>query len=55
MADWDDKTIIAALLALLAAFSWGSSTVLGKHALKQISFILLLHYDYKFTGQLHYL
>ena len=36
--DWDDKTIIAALLALLAAFSWGSSTVLGKHALNRLSF-----------------
>lgn len=39
MAQWDDKTIIAALLALLAAFSWGSSTVLGKHALKNLSFL----------------
>ena len=36
--DWDDKTIIAALLALLAAFSWGSSTVIGKHALNRLSF-----------------
>jgi len=34
----NDKTIIAALLALLAAFCWGSSTVLGKHALKTLSF-----------------
>jgi len=34
----NDKTIIAALLALLAAFCWGSSTVLGKHALKSLSF-----------------
>ena len=39
IANWNDKTIIAALLALLAAFSWGSSTVLGKHALNQISFM----------------
>ena len=38
ISDWDDKTIIAALLALLAAFAWGSSTVLGKHALKRLSF-----------------
>ncbi|MEE9167098.1 MAG: EamA family transporter [Candidatus Neomarinimicrobiota bacterium] len=38
MAEWNDKSLIAALLALLAAFSWGSSTVLGKHALKQLSF-----------------
>jgi len=36
--EWSDKTIIAALLSLLAAFSWGSSTVLGKHALKRLSF-----------------
>lgn len=41
ISDWDDKTIIAALLALLAAFSWGSSTVLGKHALNRISFPVL--------------
>ena len=36
--EWSDKTIIAALLSLLAAFSWGSSTVLGKHALNKLSF-----------------
>jgi drug/metabolite transporter (DMT)-like permease len=34
----DDKKLIAALLALLAAFAWGSSTVLGKHALKKLDF-----------------
>lgn len=39
MTQWDDKTLIAALFALLAAFSWGSSTVLGKHALKNLSFL----------------
>ena len=38
IAEWEDKTIIASLFALLAAFSWGSSTVLGKHALKKLSF-----------------
>jgi drug/metabolite transporter (DMT)-like permease len=38
IGDWDDKTIIAALLATLAAFSWGSSTVLGKHALNRLPF-----------------
>lgn len=38
IADWDDKTTIASLLALLAAFSWGSSTVLGKHALNKLPF-----------------
>lgn len=35
---WDEKTLIAALLSLLAAFSWGSSTVLGKQALNKLSF-----------------
>ena len=35
-SNWDDKTLIAALLALLAAFCWGSSTVLGKHALNSL-------------------
>ncbi len=34
----NNKATIAALLALLAAFCWGSSTVLGKHALKTLSF-----------------
>ena len=34
----NDKATIAAFLALLAAFCWGSSTVLGKHALKTLSF-----------------
>ena len=38
IAGGDDKTIIAALLALLAAFCWGSSTVLGKSALNKLSF-----------------
>ena len=38
ISDWDDKTLIAALLATLAAFSWGSSTVLGKHALNRLPF-----------------
>lgn len=38
ISSWSDKMIIAALLALLAAFSWGSSTVLGKHALRRMSF-----------------
>lgn len=36
--EWNDKTIIASLLALLSAFCWGSSTVLGKHALKSLPF-----------------
>ena len=37
----DNKSIIASLFALLASFCWGSSTVLGKAALKQISFELM--------------
>ena len=41
MVEWGDKTLIAALLALLAAFSWGSSTVLGKRALTHLSFSTL--------------
>ena len=36
--DWNDKSLIASLCALLASFCWGSSTVLGKHALKQLPF-----------------
>ena len=35
---WNDKKLIASLLALLSAFCWGSSTVLGKYALKDLSF-----------------
>ena len=38
---WDNNTIIAALFALLAAFCWGSSTVLGKHALIYFPFSLV--------------
>ena len=38
ISDWEEKTSIAALFATLAAFSWGSSTVLGKHALSQLPF-----------------
>ncbi len=48
--DWDDKTIIGALLALLAAFSWGSSTVLGKHALKRLSFTTVTALRLSVTG-----
>ena len=41
ISGWDNNTIIAALFALLAAFCWGSSTVLGKHALKYLPFSLV--------------
>ncbi len=37
----NEKTMVAALLAFVAAFAWGSSTVLGKHALKRLSFFTL--------------
>ncbi|NUM25500.1 MAG: DMT family transporter [Candidatus Buchananbacteria bacterium] len=33
-----DKTLVAALFALGAAFAWGSSTVFGKRALAQVNF-----------------
>ena len=33
-----DKTLVAALFSLGAAFAWGSSTVFSKRALKQVSF-----------------
>ena len=39
--EMDDKTLIAGLMALCAAFAWGRSTVLGKHALKHLSFFSL--------------
>jgi drug/metabolite transporter (DMT)-like permease len=35
---FENKTMIAALLGLVAAFSWGSSTVFGKSALKHLSY-----------------
>ena len=37
----DNNTLIAALFSLLAAFCWGSSTVLGKQALIYLSFSLV--------------
>ena len=37
----DNKSMIASLFALLASFCWGSSTLLGKAALNQISFELM--------------
>lgn len=36
--DTGDKTVVAALFALLASFSFGSSTVLSKRALKNVGF-----------------
>jgi len=37
----NNESLIAGLMALCAAFAWGSSTVLGKHALQQLSFFSL--------------
>ena len=36
--NWDDNTLIAALLALLAAFCWGSSTAIAKKALVSLHY-----------------
>ena len=36
--NWDDNTLIAALLALLAAFCWGSSTAIAKKALVNLHY-----------------
>lgn len=44
-----DKTVEAALLALLAAFSFGSSTVLSKKILHKYSFHTATFYRYGFT------
>jgi len=38
---WDNNTLIAALFSLLAAFCWGSSTVLGKQALIYLPYSLV--------------
>ncbi|TKJ17933.1 EamA family transporter [Candidatus Woesearchaeota archaeon B3_Woes] len=35
---FENKTLMAAILGLIAAFSWGSSTVFGKNILKSLSF-----------------
>ena len=46
----DNKSIIASLFALLASFCWGSSTALGKAALKQIPFELVTCIRLTITG-----
>ena len=38
ISSWDENTLIAALFALLAAFCWGSSTVIGKKALANLHY-----------------
>ena len=38
---WNDNNLVAAFYAILAALCWGSSTVLGKYILKNLSFSLV--------------
>ena len=38
---WNDNNLVAAFYAILAALCWGSSTVLGKYILKDLSFSLV--------------
>jgi len=45
-----DKTTMAALYALLAAFSFGSSTVLSKRALKNVSFEMGTYLRFLFSS-----
>ena len=47
--DTGDKTAIAALFALGAAFAWGSSTVFGKRALKHASFRMATYLRFGLT------
>lgn len=48
--DTGDKTIYAALFALIASFSFGFSTVLSKRALKNTSFELATYLRFSFTA-----
>jgi drug/metabolite transporter (DMT)-like permease len=50
-----EKTIFAALFALGAAFSWGSSTVFSKRALKQVNFRLATYLRFGLTTLLMFL
>ncbi len=45
-----DKTTVAALFALLAAFSFGSSTVLSKRALRNVSFEMGTYLRFLFSS-----
>jgi len=46
----EDKIVLAALFALLAAFSFSSSTVLSKRALKNVSYELGTYLRFAFTS-----
>ena len=48
--DTGDKTLIAAMYALFAAFSFGVSTVLSKRALKNVTFELGTYLRYGFSS-----
>ncbi len=48
--DTGDKTVVAALFALLASFSFGSSTVLSKRALKNVGFELGTYIRFTITA-----
>lgn len=45
-----DKTLLAALFALGAAFSWGSSTVFGKKALQTVNFRVATYMRFGLTA-----
>ncbi len=48
--DKDKKTIYAALLAILAAFSFGSSTVFSKKILHKLDFVTATYFRYGLTA-----
>ncbi len=48
--DRDHKTIMAALLAILAAFSFGSSTVFSKKILHKLDFVTATYFRYGLTA-----
>ena len=47
--NFGNTTVLMAVFALLAAFSWGSSTVFGKYSLKNINYGLLAALRFGFT------
>ncbi len=46
----DNKTFVAALLGLLAAFSWGSSTTVGRYALNKVGVMLTTYLRFGLTA-----
>ncbi len=45
-----DQSFVASLFAILAAFSWGSSTVFSKKVLKKVSFITSTYFRFAITS-----